>query len=38
MIKTKTGLADEYIKQITGTVKPVYDEEKSRRSFSITKS
>jgi hypothetical protein len=28
MIKTKTGLADEYIKQITGTVKPVYDEEK----------
>ena len=22
MIKTKTGLSDEYIKQITGTVKP----------------
>ena len=28
MIKTKTGLADEYLKQITGTVKPVYEEEK----------
>ena len=28
MIKTKTGLADEYFKQITGTVKPVYDEAK----------
>jgi len=26
MIKTKTGLTDEYLKQITGTVKPVYDE------------
>jgi len=23
MIKTKTGLADEYLKQITGSVKPV---------------
>ena len=31
MIKTKTGLADEYIKQITGTVKPVYDEEKKQK-------
>src|SRR5258708_382963 len=31
MIKTKTGLADEYIKQITGTVKPVYDEEKKAK-------
>jgi hypothetical protein len=30
MIKTKTGLTDEYIKQITGTVKPVYDEEKKQ--------
>ena len=30
MIKTKTGLADEYLKQITGTVKPVYDEEKKQ--------
>ena len=28
MIKTKAGLDDEYFKQITGTVKPVYDEEK----------
>ena len=31
MIKTKTGLSDEYIKQITGTVKPVYDEEKKQK-------
>src|SRR5256714_13775960 len=31
MIKTKTGLGDEYIKQITGTVKPVYDEEKKQK-------
>src|SRR5882672_12291085 len=31
MIKTKTGLADEYFKQITGTVKPVYDEEKKAK-------
>lgn len=31
MIKTKTGLADEYLKQITGTVKPVYDEEKTQK-------
>jgi len=31
MIKTKTGLSDEYLKQITGTVKPVYDEEKKQR-------
>ena len=38
MIKTKTGLSDDYIKQITGTVKPVYDEEKSRRSSWTTKS
>src|SRR5205807_9606705 len=33
MIKTKTGLADEYIKQITGTVKPVYDEEKKEKAI-----
>lgn len=33
MIKTKTGLADEYIKQITGTVKPVYDEEKRQKTI-----
>jgi hypothetical protein len=31
MIKTKTGLSDEYLKQITGTVKPVYDEEKKEK-------
>jgi hypothetical protein len=31
MIKTKTGLADDYFKQITGTVKPVYDEEKKQK-------
>jgi len=31
MIKTKTGLTDEYLKQITGTVKPVYDEEKKQK-------
>jgi len=31
MIKTKTGLADEYFKQITGTVKPVYEEEKKEK-------
>ena len=31
MLTTTTGLADEYIKQITGTVKPVYDEEKKQK-------
>lgn len=31
MIKTKTGLGDEYFKQITGTVKPVYDEAKKQK-------
>jgi len=31
MIKTKAGLGDEYLKQITGTVKPVYDEEKKQK-------
>ena len=31
MIKTKAGLDDEYLKQITGTVKPVYDEEKKQK-------
>lgn len=31
MIKTKTGLADDYLKQITGTVKPMYEEEKKQR-------
>src|SRR5437764_14031351 len=31
MVKTKTGLGDEYLKQITATVKPVYDEEKKQK-------
>jgi hypothetical protein len=31
MIKTKTGLADEYLKQITGSVKPVYEEGKKQK-------
>jgi len=31
MIKTKTGLADEYFKQISGTVKPVYEEAKKQK-------
>jgi hypothetical protein len=31
MIRTKTGLGDEYVKQITVTVKPVYDEEKKQK-------
>ena len=31
MIKTKTGFADDYLKQITATVKPVYDEEKKQK-------
>ena len=31
MIKTKAGLEDEYLKQITGTVKPVYEEEKKEK-------
>ena len=31
MIKTKTGLGDEYLKQITGTVKPVYEEAKKQK-------
>ena len=31
LIKTKAGLEDEYLKQITGTVKPVYDEAKKQK-------
>jgi hypothetical protein len=31
MIKTKTGFDDDYFRQITGTVKPIYDEEKKQR-------
>jgi hypothetical protein len=30
MIKTKTGLDDDYLRQISGTVKPIYDEEKKQ--------
>ncbi|HEX4637920.1 MAG TPA: hypothetical protein VH170_00370 [Chthoniobacterales bacterium] len=31
MIKTKAGLTDEYLKQITSTVKPVYEEAKKEK-------
>jgi hypothetical protein len=31
MIKTKTGLGDDYLKSISETVKPVYDEEKKQK-------
>ena len=31
MIKTKTGLDDDYFRQISGTVKPIYDEEKKQK-------
>ena len=31
MIKTKSGLSDDYLKSIAGTVKPVYEEEKERK-------
>ena len=31
MIKTKTGLGDDYLKSISGTVKPVYEEEKKQK-------
>ena len=31
MIKTKAGLTDDYLKSISGTVKPVYDEEKKQK-------
>jgi hypothetical protein len=31
MIKTKTGLDDDYFKQISGTVKPVYEEMKKQK-------
>src|SRR5436309_12542860 len=33
MVKTKTGLGDEYLKQITGTVKPVYEEAKKQKTI-----
>jgi hypothetical protein len=31
MVKTKAGLGDDYLKQISGTVKPVYEEEKKQK-------
>lgn len=31
MIKTKAGLDDNYFRQISGTVKPIYDEEKKQK-------
>ena len=31
MIKTKTGMSDDYFRQISQTVKPVYEEEKTRK-------
>jgi hypothetical protein len=31
MVRTKAGLGDDYLRQISGTVKPVYDEEKKQK-------
>src|SRR4029434_8591009 len=31
MVKTKSGLGDDYLKSIGQTVKPVYDEEKKQK-------
>jgi hypothetical protein len=31
MVKTKTGMSDDYLKQISQSVKPVYEEEKSKK-------
>jgi hypothetical protein len=31
LIKTKSGMNDEYIRSLTGSVKPVYDEEKKQK-------
>ena len=31
MIRTKAGMDDDYFKQISGTVKPIYDEEKKQK-------
>src|SRR5437762_14067467 len=31
MIKTKAGLDDDHFRQITGTAKPVYDEDKKQK-------
>jgi hypothetical protein len=31
MIKTKSGMGDDYLKQLSQTLKPVYDEEKKQK-------
>jgi len=31
MVRTKSGLDDDYLRQISGTVKPVYEAEKSQK-------
>jgi hypothetical protein len=31
MVKSKAGLDDDYLRQISGTVKPVYEEEKKQK-------
>lgn len=31
MVKTKAGLDDDYLRQISGTVKPIYEEEKKQK-------
>jgi len=31
MVRTKAGLGDDYLKQISGTVKPVFEEEKKQK-------
>jgi hypothetical protein len=33
MVKTKTGLDDDYLKSINGTVKPVYEEMKKQKAI-----
>jgi hypothetical protein len=33
MVKTKAGLDDDYLKQISGTVKPVYEEMKKQKTI-----
>ncbi len=30
-VKTKSGLSDEYLKAMAGSLKPIYDEEKNRK-------
>jgi hypothetical protein len=31
MIKTKTGMSDDYLKQLSGALKPIYEEEKKQK-------